>query len=39
MDTIIFIDSKTSLVEKSFFEILIQFNYIQDIFENVKRDF
>ena len=39
MDTLIFIDSKRSLVEKSFFEILILFNYVQYIFKNVKRDF
>ena len=39
MYTLIFIDSKRSLVEKSFFEILILFNYVQYIFKNVKRDF
>ena len=32
------LDSKRSLVGKSFFEILIPFNYIQDSFENVKGD-
>lgn len=33
------LDSKRSVVEKSFFEILIPFNYIQDSFENVKGNF